>query len=119
MIVIGLAAAGSSMIADAVLLGSLLVLAGICQIVDSGARRRWSGLFLNLPSGILYFIAGLLIVCDPTIETLIRARLLAALLIVIGCLRLFVALSIPLGHHSWLMLYGLTAIISGFSIWIS
>ena len=119
MIVIGLAAAGSSMMADAILLGSLVVLAGICQIVHSGARVRWSGLFLNLPSGILYFMAGFLIICDPAIDTLIRARLLAVLLIVIGCFRLFVALSIPLGHHSWMMLYGLTAIISGFSIWNS
>jgi uncharacterized membrane protein HdeD (DUF308 family) len=119
MIVIGLATAGSSITTNAILLGSLLVLAGLCQMVHSRARIRWSGLFLNLPSGILYFTAGLLIICEPAIDTLTRARLLAVLLIVIGCLRLFVALSIPLAHHRWMMLDGLTAIISGFSIWDS
>jgi uncharacterized membrane protein HdeD (DUF308 family) len=119
MIVIGLATAGSSIMTNAIFLGSLLVLAGLCQLVHSRACIRWSGLFLNLPSGILFFTAGLLIICDPAIDTLIRARLLAVLLIVIGCFRLFVALSIPLGHHGWMMLDGLTAIISGFLIWNS
>jgi uncharacterized membrane protein HdeD (DUF308 family) len=52
-------------------------------------------------------------------ENLVRARMLAVLLIAIGCFRVFVALSIPLVRHSWLMPYGLTAIMLGFSIWNS
>lgn len=119
MMVIGFAAVGSSMVLAMVFLEWLFVLEGTCQLFHGFVRRRGSGLFLNLPSGILYFVMGLLMVCDPAIETLIRARALLALLIGIGVVRLFVALSIPLWHHGWLMLHALIAIISGFSMWNS
>jgi uncharacterized membrane protein HdeD (DUF308 family) len=82
-------------------------------------RRRWSGLFLNLLPGILYFVMGLLMIADPAMEIAIRARALAALLIVIGVVRLFVAASTQLWHHSWLMLHAVIAVISGFLIWNS
>jgi uncharacterized membrane protein HdeD (DUF308 family) len=114
MIAIGFAQIGWSVV-TATFPGWVLVCAGICQLVHSIARRRWSGPFLNLPSGVLYFVTGLLMLCDPAIDTVARARVLSALLITIGVARLFVALSIPLKHHSWLI-HAVTAIISGFMI---
>jgi uncharacterized membrane protein HdeD (DUF308 family) len=56
-------------------------------------------------------------VSDPAMDMLLRARMLGLLLITIGVTRLFVALSIPLGHHSWLVSHALVAIVSGISIW--
>lgn len=119
MIMLGVAAVGSSIVGAAVSLGWLLLMAGACQLAQGLVRWRWSGLLLNLPSGILSFLTGFLIVCDPAIDILIRARLLATLLVVIGVVRLFVALSVPLAHHGWLMFHAAIAIISGFWLWNS
>jgi uncharacterized membrane protein HdeD (DUF308 family) len=118
MMIIGIAAVVSPVIGSP-FLAWLLVLAGTCQLTHSFARERWSGRFLNRPSGILCFLAGLLMVSDPAMDMLLRARMLGLLLITIGVTRLFVALSIPLGHHSWLVSHALVAIISGISIWNS
>jgi|SRR5580704_11326612 uncharacterized membrane protein HdeD (DUF308 family) len=117
MIMFGLAAVGSSIVGAVVSLGWLLLLAGACQLAHGLVRWRWSGLLLNLPSGILSFLTGFLIVCDPAIDVLIRSRLLATFLVIIGVVRLFVALSVPLAHHGWLMFHAVIAILSGCWIW--
>lgn len=117
MIAIGIAVVCASAFATSALFGWLLLSSAACQFVHSFARRRWSGFLLNFPSGILYFLSGLLLVCDSSMSAETRVRILAALLIAIGIIRIFVALSIPMGHHSLLVLHAVIAAISGFSIW--
>ena len=68
MMIIGVAAIVAHVVGVA-FLAWLLVLAGTCQLTHSFVRERWSGLFLNRPSGILCFLTGLLMVSDPAILT--------------------------------------------------
>jgi len=122
LIVLGAIAVSSSVLAtlvSVVFFGWILVFAGLFAIVHAIVRRRWHGFFLNLLAGLLYVVAGLLMVSNPAMAAVTLTLLIAMLLVVAGTFRLFVAFSLALHHRGWLILNGIIAIVLGLMIWSS
>lgn len=122
LIVLGWIALGSSLVAtlvSVIFLGWILIIGGLAAIIHGLMRRQWQGFFLNLLAGLLYAVAGLLMVTHPAMAAVTLTLLIAMLLIVAGTFRLFVAFSLPLHHRAWLVVNGIVAIVLGALIWSS
>ncbi len=120
LIVLGCIAVGSSVLATIVsvmLLGWILIFSGTFAFVHGFMRRQWQGFFLNLLAGVLYAVAGLLMVTHPAMAAVTLTLLIAMLLIVAGAFRLFIAFAMPLHHRGWVVLNGIIAIVLGAMIW--
>ena len=120
LVIIGMIAIGSAVAATIIsvmFLGWLLIIAGVFEIVHGFSRRPWSGFFINLLGGVLYAVAGLVMVTNPARAAVTLTLLIAIILIIAGLFRLFVAFSTPLHHRGWLILNGAISIILGVMIW--
>ena len=98
-------------------LGILLVIGGLLQLVDVFKSTQWRGALWHALVGILYIIAGGIIIHDPILASEAITALIAWVLIVIGIARLMMA--IELRHAvgwGWLLFAGLTAIVLGILI---
>ena len=98
-------------------LGVILMIAGFIQIIDVFACKQWRGALWHALVGILYIIAGGIIIYDPILASEAITALIAWVLIFIGIARIMMA--IELRHATgwgWLLFAGLTAIILGILI---
>ncbi|MGC1398540.1 HdeD family acid-resistance protein [Candidatus Binatus sp.] len=119
LIIFGTIAIGSAEIMTMVsvmLLGWILIFAGIFEVVHGFARRAWGGFFINLAGGLLYAVTGLLMVSHPGLAAVTLTFMIAMLLIVAGTFRIIVAFSTPIHHRGWLILNGVISLILGFCI---
>ena len=119
LIIFGTIAIGSAEIMTMVsvmLLGWILIFAGIFEVVHGFARRAWGGFFFNLAGGLLYAVTGLLMVSHPGLAAVTLTFMIAMLLIVAGTFRIIVAFSTPIHHRGWLILNGVISLILGFCI---
>ncbi len=122
LIVLGAIALGSSFITtmlSVLFLGWILIFGGLFAIIHAVVRRRWHGFFLNLLAGVLYAVAGFLIITNPAMAAVTLTLLIAMLLVAIGIFRLVVAFSLPFHHRGWLILSGIVSIVLGAMIWDS
>jgi uncharacterized membrane protein HdeD (DUF308 family) len=120
LIVIGMIAIGSAVeatIISVMFLGWLLIIGGGFEVIHGFSRRPWSGFFINLLGGVLYFVAGLVMVTNPARAAVTLTLLIAIILIIAGLFRLFVAFSTPLHHRGWLILNGAISVLLGAMIW--
>ena len=109
LVVLGLIAIGyvvEMTIMSVLFLGWLLVIAGVFEVVHGFSRRPWSGFFINLLGGVLYAVAGLVMVTHPALAAVTLTLLIAMMLVVAGLFRLFIAFTTPLQHRGWLILDG-------------
>ena len=65
-------------------LGMVLLVAGVATIVASFWAGKWSGMLLQLLVGILYVVVGLQITDTPVVAGAVTAVFLAAFFIVVG-----------------------------------
>jgi uncharacterized membrane protein HdeD (DUF308 family) len=122
LIVIGTIAIGSAVamtIVSVLFLGWLLIIAGLFEVIHGFTRRPWSGFFINLLGGVLYAVAGVVMVANPALAAVTLTLLIAMILIVAGVFRLFIAFTTPLHHRGWLILNGAISILLGAMIWSS
>jgi uncharacterized membrane protein HdeD (DUF308 family) len=120
LIIIGIIAIGSAVeatILSVMFLGWLLIIGGGFEVIHGFSRRPWSGFFINLLGGVLYFVAGLVMVTNPARAAVTLTLLIAIILIIAGLFRLFVAFSTPLHHRGWLILNGAISVLLGAMIW--
>src|SRR6202158_2224338 len=70
LIILGTIAIGSAemmTMVSVMLLGWILIFAGIFEVVHGFARRAWGGFFVNLMGGLLYLVTGFLMLTPPGI----------------------------------------------------
>ena len=122
LVILGMIAIGYAVemtIVSVIFLGWLLILGGLFEIIHGFSRRGWSGFFINLLAGVLYAVAGFVMVSNPASAAVTLTLLIAIVLFVAGVFRLFIAFSTPLHHRGWLILNGAISILLGFMIWDS
>jgi uncharacterized membrane protein HdeD (DUF308 family) len=122
LVIIGMIAIGSAVamtIVSVMFLGWLLILGGLFEVIHGFRHRPWSGFFINLLGGVLYAVAGVVMVANPALAAVTLTLVIAMMLIVAGVFRLFIAFSTPLHHRGWLMLNGAISILLGAMIWSS
>ncbi|MBE9169231.1 HdeD family acid-resistance protein [Pleurocapsales cyanobacterium LEGE 06147] len=122
LIVLGLVAIVMPLVASVIftlVLGWILLIGGIVRIVKSFQSRRIRSVWLNLVIGILYAIAGLLILVNPWAGTLTLTAILGTLFIVEGIFAIIMAFRVrPGGQYFWLILLdGIVTLILGILVW--
>ncbi|WED41873.1 HdeD family acid-resistance protein [Legionella cardiaca] len=116
---IGLGMVVGLTLASMLFLGILLIIGGVLQIVDAFKCRRWKAVTWHAFIAVLYLIAGGLVIYDPFFASAIITALLAAVLIIIGVSRFFMAIMLRgASGWVWLLLAGIIAIALGVMILI-
>ena len=119
-ILLGTVAIGASVFATivtVVFFGWLLLAGGVLSALHAFWRKQWRGFFLDLATGVLYVVAGFLMVANPAAAAVSLTLLIAMFLLMGGIFRIIVALSGHLEHWGWVMLNGLITAGLGILIW--
>ena len=120
LIVLGTIALGSALlmtIASVFFFGWILIVGGVMEVVHAFWHKRWGGFFLDLLTGLLYVVAGWMIMSNPTESALLLTLVIAMFLVFEGVFRIVVALAVRYPHWSWLLLNGVISLLLGVMIW--
>jgi uncharacterized membrane protein HdeD (DUF308 family) len=120
LVALGIIALGSVMIASlaaAVAIGILLLLAGVGEVIGAFWCRGWSGFFLELLSGVLSIVVGLLFLRAPLNALAALTLLIACFLMVGGIFKIVAALSYRFAAWGWSLASGIIDVILGVMIW--
>jgi uncharacterized membrane protein HdeD (DUF308 family) len=120
LIIIGTIALGSALlmtIASVFFFGWLLIVGGVMEIVHAFWHKRWAGFFLDLLTGILYVVAGWMIMSNPKESALLLTLVIAMFLVFEGVFRIVAALAVRYPHWGWLLLNGVISLLLGVMIW--
>ena len=120
LVVLGTVALGSVVIASlaaAAAIGVLLLLGGAAEAVGAFWCRGWSGFFLELLSGVLSIVVGLLFLRAPAGALAALTLLLACFLMVGGFFKIVAAVSYRFAAWGWSLAGGIIDVILGVMIW--
>lgn len=120
LILLGLLALGySEFVTDFAVgvLGWMLLFGGVLSIAHAFLERRWGGYFIDLFSGILYAILGVMIINRPERAADFLTLIIAFSLMINGSFRIAIALSGPYHHRAWMIVNGLISAFLGVIIW--
>lgn len=120
MLVLGAVAIAFSVLttlATMVFIGWLLIIGGVLQAAHAFTTKNWSGFFIDLLTGVLYAVAGFMIVANPGVTALTLTLLIAMFLIVGGIFRIVAALAVRFPNWGWLLLHGIVNLMLGIAIW--
>jgi len=107
-------------LAGVIFIGAALLVGGILQIIHAFFDRAWGGFLLHVLSGVLYAIAGILIMMEPVQGSIIITLILAILLIVAGISRIVLSISHwHLGGSGLLLLGGVVSIVVGVVLYVT
>ncbi len=101
-----------------ILLGCLLLGAGVLQIINGAYAAKWAGFSLSILMGLLYIIAGALCIFKPMESASAISVLIGALLLLGGLFRLISAIRFHFDNWGWVVFNGLTAVLLGILILI-
>jgi uncharacterized membrane protein HdeD (DUF308 family) len=119
-IVAGTVAVGfafSATLVSVVTLGVLLLISAGGQIVASVLARDWGGFFLFLLLGVLYAVAGIMMIRQPLVAAESLTLMLAAAFLIGGMFRVIVALIERFPSWGWVLFNGVVTVILGVLIW--
>ena len=120
LVVLGMVALGSVVVASlaaAIVLGWLILTAGVVETAGSFFARAWSGFFVHLLSGLLSIVIGLLILRAP-VDALSALTLMVAFFLMVGGLfKIIAAASHRFSSWGWPMVSGIVDVVLGVMIW--
>jgi uncharacterized membrane protein HdeD (DUF308 family) len=117
--VIGLGMAYALTVAAVFWCGVLAIVGGVAQVVDAFHHTGWKGVVWHVIIGVIYLVAGVLMITMPVASAFWLTLFLAVSFIVNGVLRIVMALQIR-GHGSvWLavLISGIVSIALGIMIY--
>jgi uncharacterized membrane protein HdeD (DUF308 family) len=97
--------------------GFFLLAAGITEIVGSFWAGRWSGMLIHLLLGIIYGIAGIVMIDQPVSSAIQLTLIIAIFLIVSGIFRIVFALAQRFPGWGWVAMNGAIALLLGVLIY--
>jgi uncharacterized membrane protein HdeD (DUF308 family) len=103
-------------LASVIVLGFLLMAAGITQIVSSFWAGKWSGMLIHMLIGVLYVVVGYMMVDAPIINMVLITKFIAIFLIVSGVFRIISALVVRFPDWGWALLNGGVTLLLGIII---
>jgi uncharacterized membrane protein HdeD (DUF308 family) len=104
-------------LAAAVAIGVMLLLGGAAEAVGAFWWRCWSGFFLELLSGVLSIVVGLLFLRAPVGALAALTLLVACFLMVGGILKVVSAVAHRFAAWGWPLAGGIINVILGVLIW--
>jgi uncharacterized membrane protein HdeD (DUF308 family) len=107
-------------LAGTIFIGAALLVGGVLQVVHAFMDRSWGGFLLQVLAGILYVIAGLLIMREPVRGAVVVTIVLAILMIVAGITRIVLAVRHwHMGGAGLLLVGGLISAIVGIALYFT
>lgn len=107
-------------LAGAVFIGAALLVGGIFQLIHAFMNRAWSGFLLQVVTGILYVIAGALIMVEPVGGAVAITIVVAVAMVVAGIARIVMALRHwQIGGAGLLLLGGLISAGVGIALYLT
>ncbi|VVC03692.1 Uncharacterised protein [Candidatus Burarchaeum australiense] len=104
----------ASTFAVAMLFGLLILFCGIAQIVFAFLAKKWSGFMLALLLGLVFLVAGGVLLFSPLHGVLTLTLLLGAFMLVAGCIKIAMSQAMKAWANSgWLMFDGFLSILLG------
>lgn len=103
--------------AAVVVLGAMLIVAGVATVISSFWAGQWSAMLLQLLVGILYLIVGIAIMDAPADATAVMTLFIAAFFIVVGIFRTVAALVLKFPQWGWALLNGIITLLVGIMIY--
>jgi uncharacterized membrane protein HdeD (DUF308 family) len=100
-------------VAAMVVLGIVLMIAGIATIVTSFWAGKWSGVLVQMLVGVLYLVVGLVIRETPVKSVITMTMFVATFFIVAGGFRVLAALMIRFPYWGWALLNGVITLLLG------
>ncbi len=122
MVVVGTIAIGWSCLATVtvaatMLLGFLMLGAGVAEVVTSFQAGRWSATLLHVVVGLLYGVVGLMIIDEPERSAVQLTLIIAIFLMVSGLFRIAFALVERFNGRGWVLLNGAITTLLGMMIY--
>lgn len=99
--------------ATVLMFGYFLIISGISQTFFSFQMREWQGVAINLVSGVLELIVGLIVVLKPGQAAAVLTLVLAMYLLVGGAFRIGAAFTMRVPGAGWLALSGVVSLLCG------
>ncbi len=98
------------------LIGVLLVVAGVSEIFQAFSTQHWRGFALRVLVGLLYTVCGIMLITDPARASVILTLIFALSLIASGCVRVVQAFQYWALFGPLLLVSGLIGIVAGLVI---
>ena len=97
-----------------VFIGFMFLVGGVLQLVDASRSRQWQPAVWHGLIAIMYFVGGCFVIWDPVLASTVITALIGWTLVVIGIIRLMMAVSLH-GKQGWFftLVASLAAIILG------
>jgi uncharacterized membrane protein HdeD (DUF308 family) len=120
-VILGIIALGSPYaltLAVDLMLGWIFIIGGIISIVTAFFSGNWGKFLLILFSGIIFVIAGILLLAHPLKGVLTLALILAAFLLVEGIFKIIYAFQMKSTQNwGWVLASGIISLILAILIW--
>jgi uncharacterized membrane protein HdeD (DUF308 family) len=119
-VIVGFIALGSVVTATAasvLVVGIMMVIAGVAEIINAFQVKTWGKFFLWLILGALYVVAGFVTFENPVLAALVLTLMLGAMLVASGIMRIIIAFSMKEGTPwIWVVVSGIVTLLLGFII---
>ncbi|MCG6156624.1 HdeD family acid-resistance protein [Rubinisphaera margarita] len=104
-------------LAMVIVLGVLMLAAGVLEAALAFLVKNWEGFFLSLLMGLLYAVGGLVLVANPAASAAAFTLVIALMLIFGGVFRILVASADRFPNWTWLLMHGVLSVLLGVLIW--
>lgn len=94
-------------------LGVLLAAGGIAKLIYSFWAKKWSGFFLSLLVGILYLVAGGILLYKPVQSAAALTLLMGWMFIVSGLFKIIASLVHRFEQWGWVLFSGIISLVLG------
>ena len=119
-VIVGFIALGSVVTATAasvLVVGIMMVIAGVAEIINAFQVKTWGKFFLWLILGALYVVAGFVTFENPVLAALVLTLMLGAMLVASGIMRIIIAFSMKEGTPwIWAVVSGIVTLLLGLII---
>ena len=114
---IGLGMVAFLTLASVVFYGVLVLVAGAAQLANSVKCKGWQSVVLHVLVSVFYLIAGVAIIRNPVLASSLFTLLLAASIIIVGFLRIWMAVQMRAAENwMWTLVGGVLAVLLGLMI---
>ena len=110
-------AAATTSLVSVIFFGSLLLVAGVAELVRAFRDRKSRGFVLHLLSGLLSIVVGVMILRTPVAGVLSLTLLVAGFLMASGIFRIVASLTQRHAGWGWEVFNGVVSLVLGVMIW--
>lgn len=108
--IVAILLAGFSTLATVVVLGALVAAGGVAQMAHALSSRGWGGVLLHLLIGILYAVAGVIMMTKPILSAVSLTLFLGIFFLATGAMRAVMAIVTRYPSWGWTLFSGIVTL---------